>query len=662
MKVDYKVNEIQAQSSILCTIDPANVAHAFNLLINTYASPLQSCLRELICNAQDAVIEKAQHLGESLDGILEKSPVVVTKRGIKAAGYIDIEDFGLGLSPERIETLYKSLGASSKRGSNSTVGGFGIGRFSALAYNNFMDIVSVYDGVEYRYQLVNNTVPEILPLGAIPTDKRNGTKVSIPIKPEHFQNIEDTVVSIVPLFKGVILNNFKVVLPKVIEFDNFYIVDSSYGIALGPVLYPNPSVIPKSYNQLKNYIKDIVLKFDIGELAVTPNREELISDKKLEQALENKAKLCINELTQKGTKVLETDENRALYMCLFNKAINYYNYPIQVKMDSVVNTISLKFDMRLADVQKIIINTFRFYSLEFKNYRNREKVWKRIDALNYDDLDKAAVKSSTTKFYKAKDALMKSKYILEIVTNMSYSDKEVKVVEEVANLFFLNKEEYDTLKGPKISKAPGYVKPVVKTVDPMITYSPGNGSFKQELESVLIGRNPFWCKHAEKDLYTPVPKELNIEIIVLADASTTLKLRNTLQHIDYFIGNNKAKIQELNEHHYCYNKKDSVHPTAAELYKRMSARLGITKAEYSYVSPRPSKFVEVGMSSNILEKIKFCALTETISKVSYISPFANCFQDDAEVLKEKKDMEDALLEQYKLNLSTMIKEVTTLIK
>ena len=104
------------KSEVGFTIDPRNLAHVVSLLRDAYSDPITAVLREYSVNAADAHVEA---------GIPDK-PFEVTLPG-RLEPVLKIRDFGHGLTPEQIEGLFCSYGASSKRQSNDYTGCLGIG-------------------------------------------------------------------------------------------------------------------------------------------------------------------------------------------------------------------------------------------------------------------------------------------------------------------------------------------------------------------------------------------------------------------------------------------------------------------------------------------------------------------------------------------------------
>lgn len=97
-------------------IDRENIDFITTLLTsNLYSKPLESFLRETIANAYDSHIEA---------GSDEYILLVITRTGYNEFT-ISVRDYGVGLSPERFDQIYKNIGSSTKRDSNDYIGAFG---------------------------------------------------------------------------------------------------------------------------------------------------------------------------------------------------------------------------------------------------------------------------------------------------------------------------------------------------------------------------------------------------------------------------------------------------------------------------------------------------------------------------------------------------------
>lgn len=292
------------------SIDTENIDFIVTILsTNLYSNPIESFVRETISNAWDSHVEA---------GI--KEPVILTL-GIdtEAKAYCSIRDFGVGLSPERFEKIYKNIGSSTKRGDNEQIGGFGIGRFSALAYSDIVYITSVYDGKKYAYMMYKdgNRISIDL-LYDMDTTETNGLEVKVYLKTiSEFSNFRSAIKKQLIFFENLFVDfqieeEVKELLTgyllgevesckkdleafneaKIKNFGDFS-VSTLYkepytNILLGKVAYP------LRFSNLNSVYKDyiwnlpIFINMNIGELDITPNREEILYSKKSIEAIEKK--------------------------------------------------------------------------------------------------------------------------------------------------------------------------------------------------------------------------------------------------------------------------------------------------------------------------------------------------------------------------------------
>lgn len=301
MKFNQDGTEVQLEGDIennKVSIDTANIDFIVTILsTNLYSNPIQSFLRETVSNGWDSHVEA---------GIDEP---VILELGTTSEGqeYCKIQDFGVGLSPERFNNVYRNIGSSTKRQDNTMIGGFGIGRFSALAYSEMVNITSIYDGIEYSYLMYKdgNSISIDL-LHQKETNNRNGVSIQVNIRTGDMISFISGIQEQLPFFENLYVDISNLVSPSNIysstyqyasfkeiiknfnesvikRYKNFHVTslqnhNKYIKILLGKVLYPlnfEELKLPSSYPpNFKNY--PLALKFEIGELQVTPNREQIL--------------------------------------------------------------------------------------------------------------------------------------------------------------------------------------------------------------------------------------------------------------------------------------------------------------------------------------------------------------------------------------------------
>lgn len=158
----------------------------------------------------------------------------------------------------------------------------GIGKYSSLACSNTVYITSYYEGVAYYYVMVKsgNSITTNL-FQELPTTEANGVEVTIR-NIVHIRPYIDALDYIV-FFPNIYIDGCDHYInnTKIKKFKNFAASTRPirHKILLGNVLYPcNSSLMPTDVQTFLSDLSNtgIVIKFDIGELSITPNRENII--------------------------------------------------------------------------------------------------------------------------------------------------------------------------------------------------------------------------------------------------------------------------------------------------------------------------------------------------------------------------------------------------
>jgi hypothetical protein len=200
--------------SIDKTIDAGAQALVFDILQrNQYTKPIESTIRETVSNAIDAIKEKtiakeiikgtskpedyfikregAQYEDSNWNSTYydlnflsddDKVEIVYKKNdGVGFCDSISITDKGVGLSPERMYSLF-SLGFSTKRNTNKgALGGFGLGAKSPLSTGiDYFTIESCYNGKKLIANCYNHKTDMVI--GKFAEDGKQNKEYSFHLK------------------------------------------------------------------------------------------------------------------------------------------------------------------------------------------------------------------------------------------------------------------------------------------------------------------------------------------------------------------------------------------------------------------------------------------------------------------------------------------------
>ena len=252
-----------------------------------YTNPALAVVRELICNALDASLNR-------VDVILPSS----------LNPTFTVRDYGTGLSKEDMLCLYSTYGFSTKRSDNTQIGGFGVGSKSPFALADTFTVSSVYQGVRTDYVCYkDNGFPKIKEVQSAHTDEHSGLCVSVPIKnllsfnEEARSWLSDAFML---GYTGINVNHIEK-RNVLIETDEFIILKTgayfshSVYIAMGPTKYIAQEV---QVDKLR-YGYALVLKANIGDYPVSASRENIEIDSKVKEELQQKVDRLLSEYIDK---------------------------------------------------------------------------------------------------------------------------------------------------------------------------------------------------------------------------------------------------------------------------------------------------------------------------------------------------------------------------
>lgn len=287
----------------------------FGVLRSTmYSNSIESICREITCNGRDAHRE----LGNT------DRPIEITLP-TTFCSEIKFRDFGVGITPERMKSIYTKYGNSTKRDSNQQTGGFGLGAKTPFAYKPSFTITTIVpeNGKNikriYAASVGEDRKGGVHLLYEQETNEERGTEIAIVVDNKDFDKFETGLANMIKYWdvrpivhnaKGSFYDHLKidteVVLKgndwEVVRNNNYYsynkarlvIVDGiPYDIKLEVVFAEHPKLL-KAASKTNFY-----LYFNTGDLDLSASREALNYVPKTINALVTKFKEIESVVEQK---------------------------------------------------------------------------------------------------------------------------------------------------------------------------------------------------------------------------------------------------------------------------------------------------------------------------------------------------------------------------
>ena len=272
---------------------------------NIYSNPIGSVVREIASNCFDSHVEA----GVSAPVLIKKS-----YNGVTDTHFISFIDFGVGMSPERVENIYGVYFESTKRADNGQIGGFGIGGKTPLAYrrptglgegeyDNSFFVITNFNGTKYTYCIYEgNESPVINMMNSELTADRNGTEVRIPVRSVDISTFEKEMISQLYYFENIVFEGFSDTVTndyQILQGNSFLYrgkdVNDYLHICLGRVAYPiDYKVLGLS---MYEHQLPVAIKLNIGDVKVTASRETLDYNEATIKLLKKKIEEVKAELT-----------------------------------------------------------------------------------------------------------------------------------------------------------------------------------------------------------------------------------------------------------------------------------------------------------------------------------------------------------------------------
>lgn len=161
----------------------SDVRLVVDILSKLYAYPIRTLVQEYICNGRDAMREA---------GTWGKQPIEITVPNTLDPVF-KVRDYGVGITPDRMENIFVNYGSSTKRNTNAQTGGFGIGAKSAFSYTDSFSITSYVNGRKYLYVAHLGDDGGVNLISNESSSEPNGVEISIGVKPKDISEFRNAV-------------------------------------------------------------------------------------------------------------------------------------------------------------------------------------------------------------------------------------------------------------------------------------------------------------------------------------------------------------------------------------------------------------------------------------------------------------------------------------
>lgn len=243
-----------------------------------YSNKIQAVVRELATNAFDS------HVAAGKVDI----PFLVHLPN-KVESWFAVEDFGIGLSPEKAVTTYTTYFDSDKTDSNDYTGALGLGSKSPFCYTDSFSVITTYEGCRTTFQayLSAEGVPTLsLALSEEATGELNGVRIVVPVQSKDHYLFGVAANKVFPWFQtmptiGGQQINWDNRDKPILAGDNYDLYarnsDVGHSVVMGNVKYPIDTYALRGTSAARFEKLDFhaLLYVGIGDVEVAASREQL---------------------------------------------------------------------------------------------------------------------------------------------------------------------------------------------------------------------------------------------------------------------------------------------------------------------------------------------------------------------------------------------------
>ena len=254
----------------------ATIPLLIDFLSRLYSNPKQTLLFEYVANACDAM-----YLAGKGD-----EPIRITLPN-KLNPHFIVRDYGVSMDYSEVESIFAVALKSTKRDTNSTIGGYGVGKLVFAPYCGVMFLTTWKDNLKTVFQCrLKDGDGEIIPLHQEKSDEPQGVEIKIPVKESDFEFFKDrakysySFLKTKPIIKGAEVElgyeNHLQTEKFTLLTNHINTISSGAMATIGGIPFPinaNNIGYGDEYNVI--YHTPIVLHFGVGEIDHTPSRDQL---------------------------------------------------------------------------------------------------------------------------------------------------------------------------------------------------------------------------------------------------------------------------------------------------------------------------------------------------------------------------------------------------
>jgi len=365
---DVEVANLLAQSEFSIT-DGSKLIEM--ILDNAYKDPITATVREICQNASEVDPNFTVHLPTDIEP------------------WLAIVDNGTGMSHDDVITYASGLGASTKDGDNTKVGGFGIGMKVPFTMSDQYLIISRYEGKIYTFsaykdeagkaQLIEMKQPQ-------DTDEHNGIEVRVPVKADDFTLVRDKLIAALSYFDPKPETNTPVEWEEIeyvstgkdwglIKGHNNYYRERTSRVIMGNLWYAiDKGLVSEKRHDSCYCILDagIDLHMDIGSLKLPLSREGILYNDKTLSVLRAKLDEVCLELVTGFEADIEAQPTLWDAMKVWSEAkglINNLSGSVDITRSGIKMEGSIQIPAPITDSYLVNSYKFRLKSMTMTDYR-----------------------------------------------------------------------------------------------------------------------------------------------------------------------------------------------------------------------------------------------------------------------------------------------------